>query len=103
MAYFGLNIAPIVARATERGDVKHVRHEIRDFDPFSLRTNLGEATKKVARAYANGEGKVYIHCTAGAPPYNSYKTAAKRQQDAVHAGWRGERTEVGGDLRTMTD
>ncbi len=66
MAYFDLDIAPIVARAAARGDVKHVRHEIRDFDPFSLRTNLAEVTRTVARAYAAGEGKVYIHCTAGA-------------------------------------
>lgn len=65
MAYFDLDIAPIVARAPERGDVRHVRHEIRDFDPFSLRKNLPEAVRTVARAYARGEGKVYIHCTAG--------------------------------------
>lgn len=66
MAYFDLDIAPIVARAANRGDVRHVRHEIRDFDPFSLRQNLPEAVRIIARAFAGGEGKVYIHCTAGA-------------------------------------
>jgi len=86
MAYFDLNIAPIVARAAERGDVKHVRHEIRDFDPFSLRTNLGEVAKKVARAYANGEGKVYIHCTAGTLPRDN-RTLCMLDGE-------GERTEV---------
>lgn len=65
MAYFDLDIAPIVARAADRGDVRHVRHEIRDFDPFSLRQNLPEAVRIIARAFARGEGKVYIHCTAG--------------------------------------
>jgi protein tyrosine phosphatase (PTP) superfamily phosphohydrolase (DUF442 family) len=65
MAYFDLDIAPIVARAAERGDVRHVRHEIRDFDPFSLRQNLPEAVRIIARAFAQNEGKVYIHCTAG--------------------------------------
>ena len=65
MAYFDLDIAPIVARAAERGDVRHVRHEIRDFDPFSLRQNLPEAVRIIARALAENEGKVYIHCTAG--------------------------------------
>lgn len=65
MAYFDLDIAPIVQRAAERGDVQHIRHEIRDFDPFSLRQNLPEAVRVVARAFAQGRGKFYIHCTAG--------------------------------------
>ena len=65
MAYFDLDVAPIVARATERGDVRHVRHEIRDFDPFSLRQNLPKAVRIIAHAFAQDEGKVYIHCTAG--------------------------------------
>ena len=65
MEYFNLDIRPIIARAEERGDIAHVRHEIHDFDPFSLRLELPAAARKVAAAFASGRGKVYIHCTAG--------------------------------------
>lgn len=37
MAYFNLDITAIQARCAERGDIKHVRFPIRDFDPYDLR------------------------------------------------------------------
>lgn len=65
MEYFKLDIQPILNRIKERGDVQHVRHYVRDFDPFSLRINLPDAVRKVHTAFQDGRGKVYIHCTAG--------------------------------------
>ncbi|KAK9846581.1 hypothetical protein WJX81_006986 [Elliptochloris bilobata] len=62
MAYFNLDVAPIQARAAERG-VEHCRLRIRDFDPFDLRLRLPEAVALVARQAQRGT--VYIHCTAG--------------------------------------
>ncbi|KAI7843358.1 hypothetical protein COHA_003054 [Chlorella ohadii] len=65
MAYFDLDVAPILDRAAQRGDVRHVRHRIRDFDPFSLRMELPGAVAALAQnAEANG-GTAYVHCTAG--------------------------------------
>lgn len=65
MVYFGLDLGPITARAAARGDVLHLRHRIRDFDPFSLRMELPAAVALLARhAQARG-GTAYVHCTAG--------------------------------------
>ncbi|KAL4443451.1 hypothetical protein ABPG75_011188 [Micractinium tetrahymenae] len=65
MAYFDLDVNPILERCGQRGDVQHVRHRIRDFDPFSLRMELPGAVAALAqRAAANG-GTAYVHCTAG--------------------------------------
>lgn len=65
MDWFSLDLAPIRARAAERGDVDHLRHWVRDFDPFSLRLRLpGAVALLKARAEAN-QGTAYIHCTAG--------------------------------------
>jgi hypothetical protein len=63
MAYFYLDIGPILEQAKSRG-VHHIRYRINDFDPFSLRTRLPGAAAIVAREASNGR-KVYIHCTAG--------------------------------------
>ncbi|GLC68762.1 hypothetical protein PLESTF_000734000 [Pleodorina starrii] len=65
MAYFNLDLAPIQARCAERGDVKHVRFPIRDFDPFDLRRKLPKAVSRLAREHNPASGTVYIHCTAG--------------------------------------
>lgn len=66
MAYFDLDINPIVDRCKQLGDIKHVRFPIRDFDPFSLRQRLPEAVATLIKEAASGRGKLYIHCTAGA-------------------------------------
>jgi hypothetical protein len=65
MAYFSLDVSPIRQRALARGDVRHLRHAIRDFDPFSLRRRLPGAVALLARAAASYNGTSYIHCTAG--------------------------------------
>lgn len=65
MAYFSLDINPIIKRCQDREDIKHVRFPIRDFDPFSLRQRLPEAVLVLQREAASGRGKLYIHCTAG--------------------------------------
>lgn len=66
MAYFDLDINPIRLRAKERSDVAHLRHAIRDFDPFSLRRRLpGAVALLVRRAEMNQNNVMYIHCTAG--------------------------------------
>jgi len=66
MAYFSLDINPIIARCRERGDIKHVRFPIHDFDPYDLRRKLPKAVARLAREHdpARG-GTLYIHCTAG--------------------------------------
>ncbi len=33
MAYFNLDLQPILDRCKQRGDIKHVRFPIHDFDP----------------------------------------------------------------------
>ncbi|KXZ48593.1 hypothetical protein GPECTOR_26g496 [Gonium pectorale] len=65
MAYFSLDVKPIQARCEERGDIKHVRFPIRDFDPFDLRRKLPKAVARLAREHKPSEGTIYIHCTAG--------------------------------------
>lgn len=65
MAYFDLDINPIIDHCKQRGDIKHVRFPVRDFDPFSLRQRLPEAVATLVKAAASGRGKLYIHCTAG--------------------------------------
>ncbi|KAG2491413.1 hypothetical protein HYH03_010202 [Edaphochlamys debaryana] len=65
MEYFSLDIKPIQERCAERGDIKHVRFPIRDFDPFDLRRKLPKAVSRLAREHDPNAGTVYIHCTAG--------------------------------------
>jgi hypothetical protein len=65
MAYFDLDIAPILERCTARSDVRHVRHRIRDFDPFSLRMELPGAVAALAQSATTNGGTAYVHCTAG--------------------------------------
>ncbi|KAL4550138.1 hypothetical protein Ndes2526B_g08305 [Nannochloris sp. 'desiccata'] len=65
MAYFSLDVAPIRARCTSRSDIAHLRHAIRDFDPFSLRRRLPGAVALLSQQAAARGGTSYIHCTAG--------------------------------------
>lgn len=65
MEYFDLDINPIIQRCKERGDVKHVRVPVRDFDPFDLRKKLPAAVSRLAKEHDPSNGTVYIHCTAG--------------------------------------
>eukprot|EP00884_Botryococcus_braunii_P007724 jgi/Botrbrau1/16953/Bobra.49_2s0017.1 len=64
MEYFSLDIDPIIERCGERGDIRHIRYRIRDFDPFDLRMRLAGAVALVKRELDAGR-KIYIHCTAG--------------------------------------
>jgi len=74
MEYFDLDVAPIVARAQERGDVRHVRFPITDFCPHDLRVRLPAAVATILRAghaplpddgSPSGPDTLYVHCTAG--------------------------------------
>lgn len=66
MEYFSLDVDPIRARCLEGGLIDHVRHAIRDFDPFSLRRRLPEAVALIAQnEQVPGHGTTYVHCTAG--------------------------------------
>jgi hypothetical protein len=65
LAYFDIDMEGIRARCAERGDIKHVRFPIRDFDPFDLRRKLPKAVARLAAAHQPKVGIAYIHCTAG--------------------------------------
>ena len=79
MEYFDLDVAPIVARARDRGDVRHIRFPITDFCPHDLRVRLPAAVATILRAGHEGgsgeadtpmpagtpAGTLYVHCTAG--------------------------------------
>ena len=66
MEYFSLDIDPVRARCSSVGTVDHVRHAIRDFDPYSLRRRLPGAVALCAQnAAKQGHGTLYVHCTAG--------------------------------------
>lgn len=66
MEYFSLDIDPVRARCSSVGTIDHVRHAIRDFDPYSLRRRLPGAVALCAQnAEKQGHGTLYVHCTAG--------------------------------------
>jgi protein-tyrosine phosphatase len=71
LEYFGIDVNAIASRCAERGDIRHVRFPIRDFDPFELRRLLPRAVARLALAHrppgqpGSEGGSVYIHCTAG--------------------------------------
>jgi protein-tyrosine phosphatase len=67
MDYFNLDLKPIQDRCAERGDIRHVRFPVRDFDPQDLRRRLPKAIATLAKVHDPEEGTLYIHCTAGAP------------------------------------
>jgi len=66
LAYFDIDIKGIQRRCAKRGDIKHVRFPVRDFDPFDLRRKLPKAVARLASAHQPKFGTAYIHCTAGA-------------------------------------
>ena len=66
MEYFSLDVEPIRERCASGGMIDHIRHAIRDFDPYSLRRRLPEAVALIAQnAQQPGHGTTYVHCTAG--------------------------------------
>lgn len=66
MEYFSLDVAPIRERCSKGGLIDHVRHAIRDFDPYSLRRRLPEAVALIAQnEQLPGHRTTYVHCTAG--------------------------------------
>lgn len=65
LAYFDIDIEGIRERCRQRGDIKHVRFPVRDFDPFDLRKKLPKAVARLAHAHQPRLGVAYIHCTAG--------------------------------------
>ncbi len=65
MEYFNLDVIPIQQRCEERGDIKHVRFPIRDFDPYDLRMKLPKAVARLAKEHDPSKGTAYVHCTAG--------------------------------------
>ncbi|GFH15955.1 uncharacterized protein HaLaN_12288 [Haematococcus lacustris] len=93
MAYFKLDLEPIKARCMERGDVKHVRFPIRDFDPYDLRRKLPKAVARLAREHDPKAGTVYIHCTAGTDPVETtiavhrFGQAKSIQVAGLDVGW----------------
>lgn len=68
LAYFSLDNSPIRARCASGKQIEHIRHAVRDFDPYSLRRRLPEAVALIAQRVAKlgpANGTTYIHCTAG--------------------------------------
>uniref|UniRef100_A0A1D1ZZI8 Tyrosine specific protein phosphatases domain-containing protein n=1 Tax=Auxenochlorella protothecoides TaxID=3075 RepID=A0A1D1ZZI8_AUXPR len=63
MAYFGLDLAPILAACS--GRIDHVRRPLRDFDAHSLRMGLPAAVAALQGSMQRQGGTAYIHCTAG--------------------------------------
>ena len=68
LEYFSLDNAPIRERCASGKQIEHIRHAVRDFDPYSLRRRLPEGVALIAQRAARlgrGNGTTYIHCTAG--------------------------------------
>lgn len=67
--YFSVDITAIEERCEERGDVRHIRCPIRDFDPMDLRLQLPKVVALICQQHFPEEGEtLYIHCTAGECP-----------------------------------
>ncbi|KAJ0975511.1 hypothetical protein J5N97_017476 [Dioscorea zingiberensis] len=62
--YWGIDIQAIAGRCKEL-DILHMRRPARDFDPYSLRSQLPKAVSSLEWAISKGKGRVYVHCTAG--------------------------------------
>ncbi|PIN02553.1 Dual specificity phosphatase [Handroanthus impetiginosus] len=62
--YWGINLQSIISRCRELG-IRHMRRPARDFDPESLRNGLPKAVSSLEWAISEGNGRVYVHCTAG--------------------------------------
>jgi len=64
--YFSVDIAAIQRQCEQRGDVRHVRCPVRDFDPMDLRRQLPKVVAMICQQHNPEEfEKIYIHCTAG--------------------------------------
>ncbi|KAL0321775.1 UNVERIFIED_CONTAM: Phosphoglucan phosphatase LSF2, chloroplastic [Sesamum calycinum] len=62
--YWGIDLKSIITRCGEVG-ICHMRRPARDFDPDSLRSGLPRAVSSLEWAISEGNGRVYVHCTAG--------------------------------------
>ncbi|KAL2558289.1 Phosphoglucan phosphatase LSF2 [Forsythia ovata] len=62
--YWGIDLPSIIKRCKELG-IRHMRRPARDFDPDSLRSGLPKAVSSLEWAISEGNGRVYVHCTAG--------------------------------------
>ncbi|KAI3458447.1 hypothetical protein Pfo_015110 [Paulownia fortunei] len=62
--YWGIDLQSIIKRCRELG-IHHMRRPARDFDPDSLRKGLPKAVSSLEWAISEGNGRVYVHCTAG--------------------------------------
>ncbi|KAL2227347.1 UNVERIFIED_CONTAM: Phosphoglucan phosphatase LSF2, chloroplastic [Sesamum indicum] len=62
--YWGIDLKSIIMRCGELG-ICHMRRPARDFDPDSLRSGLPRAVSSLEWAISEGNGRVYVHCTAG--------------------------------------
>ncbi|KAL0303957.1 UNVERIFIED_CONTAM: Phosphoglucan phosphatase LSF2, chloroplastic [Sesamum radiatum] len=62
--YWGIDLNSIITRCGELG-IHHMRRPARDFDPDSLRSGLPRAVSSLEWAISEGNGRVYVHCTAG--------------------------------------
>ncbi|XP_051143051.1 phosphoglucan phosphatase LSF2, chloroplastic [Andrographis paniculata] len=62
--YWNIDLNSIVSRCKELG-ICHMRRPAKDFDPDSLRSMLPGAVASVEWAMSEGNGRVYVHCTAG--------------------------------------
>ncbi|KAL2541831.1 Phosphoglucan phosphatase LSF2 [Abeliophyllum distichum] len=62
--YWGIDLPSIIERCKELG-IRHMRRPARDFDPDSLRSGLPKAVSSLEWAISEGNGRVYVHCTAG--------------------------------------
>lgn len=62
--YWGVNFDSISSKCREVG-MTLIRRPARDFDPHSLRRTLPSAVQALCNALQGGNGKVYVHCTAG--------------------------------------
>ncbi|KAK6131840.1 hypothetical protein DH2020_034414 [Rehmannia glutinosa] len=62
--YWGIGLQSIIKRCKQLG-IHHMRRPARDFDPDSLRSGLPKAVSSLEWAISEGNGRVYVHCTAG--------------------------------------
>ncbi|KAL6533026.1 Phosphoglucan phosphatase lsf2, chloroplastic [Orobanche minor] len=62
--YWGIDLQSTINRCKELG-IRHMRRPARDFDPDSLRNGLPKAVSSLEWAISEGNGRVYVHCTAG--------------------------------------
>ncbi|XP_073043062.1 phosphoglucan phosphatase LSF2, chloroplastic isoform X1 [Primulina eburnea] len=62
--YWGIDLQSIIKRSTKLG-IRHMRRPAKDFDPESLRLGLPKAVSLLEWAISEGNGRVYVHCTAG--------------------------------------